>query len=160
MSHSLYSVLFLFAVALSASAADVSRPQGQNCNLTSPPRGAGEVLNHGLVLRVFPHAREIGPTYTGCHVVFAPDGKQWVVLSLVEVTAGDPVRVWSAHETDPKRRGCRFKNGQVVSGDANICPMPEFLLVRSLAEGCTQKRQAAMSQSDPGASPPPGCEFE
>lgn len=102
------AIIAFFAVVLvdAASAVD-QRPIGNNCNLTAPPQSAGEEMNHGIVLRVFPRAKDIGPSYSGCQALFVPHGGGWKVVSLTEVAQGDPVRVWSPHERLAKLKSLR-----------------------------------------------------
>ena len=58
---------FLGACALLAEA---KRPTGQNCDLAAPPEDAGEEADHGVLLFVFPRARDIGVNYNGCQTVW------------------------------------------------------------------------------------------
>ena len=149
------------ALSWSVAAAESARPVGENCSLSSPPPLAGEEFNHGVVLRIYPRAKDIGPTYSGCQVLFAPDGPgKWAVVGLTEVVRGDPVRVWSEYERNPARLNCRFERGRVVAGDANTCPAPQYLLVRSLAPGCVARIKDAVAKQGTSAGPLPGCEYE
>lgn len=136
------------------------RPKGRNCNLSSPPAEAGEEINHGIVLRIFPRAKEIDSRYTGCQVVLVPDGAKWAVVSLTEVVGGDPIRVWSAHEKDPEVLACRFKRGKIVRGKLDKCPAPEFIMLKSLAPGCVRILQDAVAKHGLGAPTPPECEYQ
>jgi hypothetical protein len=132
-------VLVLFALAAATLAGENERPNGTNCDLAAPPDSAGEEFNHGIILRIYPRALDITNTYSGCQIMWAPDGAKWAVISLTEVVEGDPVRIWSPHSTNPQLTACRYKNGRVVSGVAATCAAPDFLLVKSLAPGCVKK---------------------
>jgi len=103
-----------------AQPAEIVRPAGKNCDLSSPPATAGEEMSHGVVLRIFPRAKDIDAEYTGCQAVLAPYEGMWVIVSLTEVVQGDPVRIWSEHERDPGILACRFKNGKVLE-ETPIC---------------------------------------
>jgi len=151
---------FFLLAAAPALSAGPGRPTGINCDLSSPPAAAGEEMNHGAVLRVFPRAKDIGPTYTGCQALLAPDGEKWVVVSITEVVNGDPLRVWSDYEKDPAVLACRFKGGKVVEGDPNKCPVPQFMLVKSIAPGCVRIIQAAVAKHGLGAQWPQECEYQ
>ena len=155
------AIIAFFAVVLvdAASAAD-ERPIGNNCNLTAAPQSAGEEINHDTVLRVFPRAKEIGPSYSGCQALFAPHGGGWEVVSLTEVTQGDPVRVWSPHERDVAVLACRFKRGEVVAGDPQKCPSPNSILLRSLAPGCADIIRKKVATHGLGAARPFECEYQ
>src|SRR5262245_48288118 len=132
------TVAFLVAVASGSHAADNPRPVGTNCTLASPPAEAGEESNHGMVLRVYPRAKDISAQYSGCQAFFVEYGGKWVVLSLTEVAAGDPLRVWSEHDPNDAAFSCRYSKGKVVQGNPDTCPAPQFLLVKSLPLGCVK----------------------
>lgn len=117
-------------------------------------------MNHGVVLRIFPRAKDIDATYTGCQALLVPDGKKWAIVSLTEIVNGDPVRIWSEDEKDPAVLACRFKGGKVVEGDPDNCPMPQFLLIKSLAPGCVRTIQDAVAKHGLGAPRPPKCEYQ
>jgi hypothetical protein len=155
---SLFMCLLLCALAVRA--ADTDKPTGKNCDLASPPATAGEETNHGVTLRVYPRARDIDTRYSGCQALFAPEGEKWIVLSLTEVIAGDPVRVWSTYETDAEALACRFKQGKVVQGNPDTCPAPQFILVKSLAAGCVRSMQDAVARYGLGAPQPPECQYQ
>ena len=154
------TVAIVLLVSVPELCAGEDRPAGENCGLTSPPASAGEEFNHGVVLRVFPRAKDIGPTYTGCQAVLVPDGEEWVVISLTEVLKGDPIRVWSEHENDPAVLACRFSGGNLVEGDPKKCPVPQFLLFKSLAPGCVRIIKEAVAKHGLGAPRPPECEYQ
>jgi len=158
MRRAIFTVGILIG-SLAAVAAE-PRPVGRNCDLSSPPAEAGEETNHGMILRVFPRAKDIDSQYTGCQVLMVDYAGKWEVVALTEVVKGDPVRVWSAHESDQSRLACRFKNGQLVRGDPNSCPEPRFLLAKSLAPGCVQIIRDAVAKHGLGARRPSQCEYE
>lgn len=157
-------IAFLFTCLLCcgfpARAAGTDKPIGKNCDLTSPPAAAGETANHGITLRVYPRAKDIDARYSGCQVLFAPEGKKWSVVSLTEVVNGDPVRLWSADETDAEALACRFRQGKVVQGNPHTCPAPEFILLKSVSPGCTRILQDAVAKHGLGAARPPECEYQ
>jgi len=155
-----FLLMCLLLCTLSVHAADTGKPTGKNCDLASPPAAAGETVNHGITLRVYPRTKGIDTRYSGCQVLFAPEGEKWIVLSLTEVIAGDPVRVWSAYETDAAVLACRFKQGKVVQGNPDTCPASRFILLESLAPGCTRALQNAVAKYGLGAPPPPECEYQ
>jgi hypothetical protein len=153
-------IMCLLLCVLPVRAANVDKPTGKNCDLASPPAAAGETVNHGITLRVYPRIKGIDTRYSGCQVLFAPEGEKWTVISLTEVIAGDPVRVWSAYETDAEVLACRFKQGKVVQGNPDTCPASRFILLESLAPGCTRALQDAVAKYGLGAPQPPECEYQ
>jgi hypothetical protein len=151
--------LLLF-ICLCANASDVARPQGKNCTLPAPPETAGEAFNHGLVMRIHPRASGIDSSYTGCQVMWAPNGRQWVTVSVVAIENGDPVRIWWPDSSQPELMACRYKNGRVVAGNPESCAAPQFLIAKSVAPGCTDKLRAAITAGGVTAPPPQGCNHE
>jgi hypothetical protein len=153
--------LLLFLVLwISGSAFPQSRPVGLNCDLVKPPADAGEEQNHGATMRIFPGAKAIGPTYSGCQVLFAPDGQEWVTVALTEVVNGDPTRVWSEYESDPKRMQCLCKHGKVVRGERDTCPVLDSILVKSMPPGCVRAIGDLVAKSGLGAKWPKECEYD
>lgn len=153
-------LMCLLLCALPAQAENVDKPIGENCDLASPPITAGEMMNHGITLRIYPRAKDIDMRYRGCQVLFAPEGEKWTVLSLTEVMAGDPIRVWSAYEIDAAVLACRFKHGKLIQGNPDTCPPPEFILVKSLAPGCARAIRNAAAKHGLEAPWPPECEYQ
>lgn len=153
------SLLLVLQVTI-ASASSPGGPEGTNCRLAKPPDVAGEEMNHGVTLKIFPRARDIGSDYSGCQVLWAPNGNKWQVITITEVVRGDPVRLWSPHAT-PAENACRYRNGAVVAGDPDKCqPHPGYLLKRSMAPGCVEKIKTFVAKNGLGASRPEGCEYE
>jgi len=146
---------FLALIMCTASFANEGRPVGHSCDLTAPPEVAGETMSHGLTIYIFPRAKDITPTYSGCQGMWGKDSESWVLISLTEIENGDPVRMWSAHEKNPKR--CIYKLGKVIEGDEANCPMARFLIKKSMDPGCAEKTRKA-AQSD--AVRPLECKFE
>jgi hypothetical protein len=151
-------VLAMWLGSFQALAADNERPTGTNCDLSTPPASAGEDSNHGITLRIYPRAKDINASYTGCQLYFMPDAGKWVVVAITEIVGGDPVRVWSEH--DPSRLACRYKNGKVVQGDPEACPIPESLLMKSMGPGCVEIVRAAVAKHGLGAPRSRECEYE
>ena len=149
----LTAVFALIAVvATNAGAAHNERPTGQNCNLTAPPASAGESWNHGHVQRIFPRAKDIDASYSGCQVMFdGPVKGKWIVTFLIEVIDGDPVRIWS-EDIDEDRAACRYKNGKVAAGDAKRCS-GIIKLLKSVPPGCTEE----VREWDSDKGPKPAC---
>jgi hypothetical protein len=134
-----------------------TRPKGKNCELAEPPADAGEETNHGMVLRVYPRAKDIGPNYSGCQLLMMQNKEKWIVVLYTEVVSGDPVRVWSEFDPDPTKLACRFNAGKLVSGNEDVCPAPQDLLMRSLAPGCVS---AIREEIIKGRSKPAGCDYD
>jgi hypothetical protein len=142
-----------------AFAADEGRPHGPNCDLTAPPASAGEDMNHGITLKIYPRAKDIDASYSGCQVMFAPDDGKWLIVALTQIVAGDPVRLWS-DENDAEWLNCRYKNGRVVTGNPEKCPVPTSLLLKSMAAGCVAKIQDAVAKRGLGAASLKECEYQ
>jgi hypothetical protein len=155
-----FTIALLSTVAAASQAEDSPRPVGANCTLPTPPAEAGEESNHGMVLRVYPRARDIDASYSGCQAVFAEHGGKWVVMSLTEIVSGDPLRIWSEHDPNNPAFSCRYSGRRVVRGDPATCPAPQFLLFQSLPPGCIKLIRESITKSGLGAPNPPGCTYE
>ncbi|WP_407116044.1 hypothetical protein [Bradyrhizobium sp. LMG 9283] len=151
------ALALLLLIPFGVGQAAEMRPQGKNCELVEPPADAGEDTNHGMVLRVYPRAKDIGPNYSGCQLLMVQSKEKWLVVLYTEVTAGDPIRVWSEFEPAPAKLACRFKAGKLVSGNEEICPAPQDLLTRSLAPGCVSAIGEEINKRTPR---PVGCDYD
>ncbi|MCW5626128.1 MAG: hypothetical protein KIT73_15550 [Burkholderiales bacterium] len=128
-------------------------PVGANCALEAPPENAGEDLRNGVLMRVFPRVRNISKDYSGCQMVWAPDAGKWVLSQRVQIEQGDPIRVWVPAEADPAKAACRYQEGKLVQGDRQVCPLPEFLLVKSMRAGCVERSKSEGKVAE-------GCNYE
>ena len=111
------------------------KPIGKNCDLTTPPESAGELSNHGLIFKVYPRAKYINQTYSGCQTFWAPRDNKWLLITALEIVKGDPKRHWSPHNRSSKK-SCQYSQGKLISGEKGKCPAPESLIIKSLAPGC------------------------
>ena len=129
-------LLFAWQVCLAGE----TRPVGANCDLVTPPSDSGEDGGHGFVMLVYPRTGNIGPKYSGCQSVFVKDAKHEIRLAwVVEVSHGDPIRMWSSDEEMKKVLSCRFRNHKLQSGDSSACPDPNSLLLPTQPAGCFTK---------------------
>lgn len=127
-----------------------SRPLGLNCDHARAPEGAGENGGHGVVVLVHPRRGDIRASYSGCQAVFArsagqPDRLVW----LVEISRGQPVRLWTADPLLQELLACRYQAGALTRGDARVCPTAATLLMPSQPAGCFTAEQG-----------PAECEFD
>jgi hypothetical protein len=107
------------------------RPVGQNCDLATPPSSAGEETHHGVLLLVFPRAREIGAHYEGCQVVWIQRKEAVTLAWIVVIQGGQAVRVWSE--------------------DAEMKAMlgnSKGMIMKSYLPGCISKAPDAMTESE------------
>ena len=79
---------------------------------------------------------------------------------MVEIVKGDPIRIWSPHNTESHVTSCRFKAGRVVRGNPAECPMPEYLVQKSLAPGCVERIRQAVAIGGIEIASPAGCEYD
>lgn len=155
MRRFLLIVLIGFIGSMNSTWGAENRPNGLNCNLQAPPLASGEEFNHGVVLKIFPRARDLPKNYTGCQSFWMPDKNSWAIISMVVIEQGDPVRIWSPHNLGSSSAdGCRYKGGRVVQGDSSKCPSPEYLIMKSLPPGCVDKLKNS------GGRFLPGCEYD
>jgi hypothetical protein len=142
------------AFGISTAQAANPEPIGANCRLSAPPADAGESPDHGVAIRIYPRARDISSSYTGCQTLWAPQKEAWVRISVTELVKGDPIRVWTPAGVDDAMNACRYEKGKTVSGDARSCPAPAFLIQQSFPPGCTAKLLAAKG------GPVSGCDLD
>ena len=143
----------IIVLCASDSRAQSTEPTGQNCRLAVPPSDAGESPDHGVVLRVYPRARDISSRYSGCQTMWAPQAERWLKISVAEIVNGDPVRLWTSDDVGGAISSCRYEKGKIVSGEAGACPAPAFLIQQSFPAGCASKLFAAKG------GPVAGCEI-
>lgn len=143
-------LVFIAMLTGSMGSAAEPRPYGVNCSLSRPPSESGEEGGHGFVLLVFPRTGAIGPSYSGCQAVFTTSPGQGTRFAwVVEVSRGDPIRMWSADNEMADVLPCRYRNRQLLRGDPNVCPRPESLLLPTQAAGCfTGKSEDSTCQYD------------
>jgi hypothetical protein len=132
-------IILLAFLATAARAADAGRPIGPNCNLPTPPKDAGEEFEHGVTLKIYPRIAQMPKNYTGCQTMWAPGAQNWQIESVVAIERGYAVRLWSPDESDRAALACRYQEGKVVSGNAEQCPVPESLILRSVPPGCMEQ---------------------
>ena len=107
------------------------RPVGQNCDLAAPPKSAGEETHHGVLLLVFPRAREIGAHYDGCQVVWIQRQKEVTLAWIVLIQGGAAVRVWS-------------EDAEMKSMLGNS----KSMIMKSYLPGCISKAPDAMTEAE------------
>ena len=153
--------ILIFAILFSGLAyAGESRPEGENCEISIPPANSGEEMNHGATLKIYPRAKDIGESYSGCQSLWAPNNGGWVAVAVSEYVNGDPVRLWSPHEIDPDRKACLYSKGKLVEGNNGKCPVPESLVIKSMPSGCVEKLRNAVAKIGLSAPRPQGCSYE
>lgn len=124
----------------SSTAAESKRPVGQNCDLATPPKSAGEDTNHGLLLFVFPRARDIGVNYTGCQLIWTQSKTEVTLGWLVWIQSGKAVRVWSTDaEMNAMLGQCFWEKGILKNGRAETCGNSEDTVMKSYLPGCISK---------------------
>lgn len=134
-----------------------ARPIGRNCNLASPPRNSGEEINHGITLKIFPRAKNIDSTYTGCQTMWMPEGPKWLVVSMTIIERGDAIRIWSPDKDAPEiveLFSCTYKYGKVVNGNAEKCADSRGLIKKSLTPECIVRIAKASGEF------PADCKYE
>ena len=155
------ALALLFVVATAAIAKEEGRPEGTNCDLSAPPETAGENANRGMIIRIYPRARDITKTYTGCQITLASQGGEWVTMMITEIVEGDPIRLWSPYaavsESIAELTSCRYRNGRVLSGVGDKCAMHEDLLIKSFTPGCLKKMSDAVAAGGMRTEWPEGC---
>jgi hypothetical protein len=148
------AVLLAFCTAF---ASETGRPTGENCSLTAPPEAAGEEVDHGTTLRIYPRARDIVGKYAGCQLRWAQDKDRWNLVGVTAIAAGEPTQLWSPEVSVTT---CRYDKGQLVAGDVKTCPDSHLLILKSRAAGCLEKIRRTISQGGNASPHIPGCDPE
>ena len=147
-------IALLLALTPSLAVAAVGAPVGANCNLSVPPAASGELMNHGIAIKVFPRARDISANYSGCQMLWAPDEKaQWNLLLVVYIEGGSPVRPWTLQEPTGELSACRYIRGELVAGEERNCGPARSWLKNSMDPGCVERSMAAGTMIE-------GCRYE
>jgi hypothetical protein len=138
--------LVLCACAL-ASGGD--RPVGQNCELTTPPKNAGEEAHHSVLLLVYPRAREIGTNYNGCQVVWIQREKAATLAWIVVIQGGEAVRVWSLDpEMETMLGQCVWEKGVLKQGKSEVCGSSKSMIMKSYLPGCISRVPDGLTESE------------
>jgi len=129
---------FLAAGLLAASAAfAASSPfQGTNCELGTPPSQAGDDLSHGGVVKVHPHAKDIGARYDGCQTAWAESRGDWAVVGVTHFERGQPVAFWNP---PPGETLCRYRGGRALDDKRGQCPPAAQLKLKAMPAGCGRR---------------------
>jgi hypothetical protein len=132
-----------------AFADERDRPVGQNCQLATPPQGAGEEAHHSVLMLVFPRARQIGPDYNGCQVVWIKREKEATLAWIVVIQGGEAVRVWSQDAEITAMLGqCVWEKGVLKKGAAEVCGNSKSMIMKSYLPGCISKVPAGLTDSE------------
>jgi hypothetical protein len=141
-----------------ALADERDRPVGPNCDLATPPKSAGEKAHHGVLLLVFPRAREIRADYNGCQAVWIQRDKELTLAWIVLIQGGEAVRVWSQ---DPEMKTmlgqCIWEKGNIKQGTAEVCGNSKSMIMKSYLPGCISKAPDRLFQTEFGPAEKGSC---
>jgi hypothetical protein len=142
MPHGLPSLRNCIALA---AAVLLARPAlaANTCAIPEPPLGAGEEAHMGELLLVYPHAKDIGATFTGCQSIWGRTKAETRLIGRFEYSKGSFVAVHDG----AKRVECEYKNGQLKSGVNSDCPRSPAAPIPSLPPGCFSKVQRAVEMA-------------
>ena len=135
-----------------------SKPTGSNCNLTAPPKEAGEIidgpLNGGLPFAVFPRAKDINKSYSGCQAIWSvvPGAPVtwptvWKPIIWVEIVNGSVARAWSPVPGHSEANKCRFDQGRLVAGESTACTLIANFPLKSMRPGCLKSMLGSESST-------------
>jgi hypothetical protein len=129
--------LAALALAAAGPALAAAPPfKGANCQLATPPEGAGEGLAQGLTVKVYPRRPQIDAKYTGCQTSWVLQRNHWTVMGVSSFQKGNAVAFWVP---PPEGVLCTYKNGESVGGKPGACPSHQSLAVPSMAPGCVDR---------------------
>lgn len=125
------------------------RPVGQNCDLATPPKSAGEEGHHGVLLLVFPRAREIGSDYHGCQVVWIQRKNEVTLAWIVVIKSGQAASVWSRDAEMQAMLGqCVGEKRTVRKGTPEVCGNSKNMIMKSYLPGCISKAPDRLTEAE------------
>jgi hypothetical protein len=131
---------------------ELAKPQGKNCDLTSPPPNSGEQGGSDVTLQVWPRLKDMDDNYTGCQAVFATTAEaSGHLVWLLEIVNGEPLRKWSPDPSVTRYSECAYKNGALTRGTMLTCAPQRELFMRSKPAGCYTSARPTQQCDDDGA---------
>ena len=119
-----------------------------NCNLETPPAGAGEMGGEGGQMRIYPRSTEMPRHYSGCQTVWGLSKREnvWQFMLQRHYSNGALTEL-RAIDKGPVDKICKYKKRALVDGPAS-CPhfenanKPEASLPPGCLEALIDSRQA------------------
>jgi hypothetical protein len=87
----------------------------ENCDLVCPPLNAGVDGNHGIYFFIYP--KYIEDLYSGCQIMWDENGFKWYILSY----SNGVIENLLGNSPDGDQIICKYRNGELVSGDKESC---------------------------------------
>ena len=143
---------FVFAAAVLSTCPVLAATN--TCAIAEPPSGAGEEAHMGELLLVYPRAKDIGASFTGCQSIWGRTKAETRLIGRFEYSNGSFVAV---HDGNIRVK-CEYKNGQLRSDSQPECPQSPATPIPSLPPGCFSKVQRAIETEN--ARPPECDEYE
>jgi hypothetical protein len=132
------SVIFVLLMLPIAAASAPILPNAANCSLPSPPASAGEDKPQGQLMKMYPRAKDVTRSYTGCQRAWLWREGRWLIFSTRYYSAG-VLRAFYGPELEGKATSvCLFQNGKLDAGSSGACPsfVEASKPAPSLAPGC------------------------
>jgi hypothetical protein len=140
--HHLIVGIGLLSMSTTAMAAKPIAVRAPNCSVSLPPANAGEDVNHGALMKIYPRKSEMGPEYTGCQSTWIEHQGNWVLLSVFYFERGLLRALRMPHEqTRSKDIYCWYKDSKLEPGSSKRCfaPAQEVVPSSSYAPGCMEQ---------------------
>ena len=163
-----YIIFFVFILVPHQVFSAEPRPVGNNCALSSPPEGSGELvqtmgtLYSAAPFMVFPRTKDMGPDYDGCQAIWISRTNEikwplpWSMFLLVEFKNGAVARTWSPDAAFSESNKCRFDRGRLASGNHREGFSIDLFPLKSMRPGCL-KAMLRIDNSEHGLQ---GCTIE
>jgi len=126
------------------------RPNGENCNIDIPPENSGEDSHmYGGIFKVFPRAKDIGKTYTGCQTIWHNPATgsdplaNLKLLTVIKLKNGNIAHSWSPDGAAFNINECKYENGKELKTNGKACYRAEHLPIKSMRPGCLKELLAA-----------------
>jgi hypothetical protein len=109
---------------------------GANCELISPPDGAGVDGVHQTLLKIYPRKSSIGDSYSGCQTVWVIEDGRWSPVMVGIFEKGQLTRMrFPSKPNDPVEQ-CLMKSSVLVHGDRDICSAMDAFPYSSAPQSC------------------------
>lgn len=123
--------LFTFQILLSTTITST-----ENCNLTAPPKDAGEIQAHGVILHIYPRSHSINSRYNGCQSQWFLDEEHYRKLSKAHYKNGLIYNYDNININGIVAYSCRYENRKPDDENDKRCPRYEKLKKKTYQAGC------------------------
>ena len=144
MSPSNYVTL---ACIFAASFSQGSAIANTDCNISVPPKDAGETQAHGVILYIYPRSHLITSGYNGCQNQWFLDDDHYRKLNVVHYKNGEITQYDNIRINGSIGYQCIYENKLASKESDKRCPDFEKLKKQTYQAGCYSKSKLNWSDS-------------